>query len=118
MAEIVRPVGRVVHVGVDADRDVELDAFRVQRVIAAVAGGNHVVQRGYPQRAEAAFLHQPHQFAHAAHAVMRADRGEADESGFGYCARISAMIALPARSTPTSTPARSISATKSAIDMP
>jgi transposase len=39
----------------------------------------------------------------------------------GYCARISVMIALPARSTPTtniSTPARSIRPMKSAIDMP
>ena len=80
MAKVVWPVVGVVHVGVDAHRDVQLHAFRVERVVAAVAGRNHVVERRNPHRPKTAFLHQAHQLAHAAHAVVRADRRQPDEA--------------------------------------
>jgi hypothetical protein len=80
MAEIVGAVVGVVHRRVDADRHIELDALSVERIVAPVAGGEVVVERRDAQTVELALLDQVLEFAHAAHAVERADRGQGEEA--------------------------------------
>ncbi len=82
MAEIVRPVVRVVHRRVDPHGDAELGRLRVERVVAPVARGNHVDQRRDAERLEPVLAHEPLELAHARHALERvdADAREPDEA--------------------------------------
>src|SRR2546430_15893819 len=72
--------GRVVHGGVDARRDAELNRLRVERIEAAIAGRDAVHQGGDAERDELLLAHAKLQLADPAHAVERADAGEADEA--------------------------------------
>src|SRR6266446_3550312 len=82
MAEIVRPVVRVVHRGVDPHGDAELRRLRVERVVAPVARRNAVDERRDAERLEALFANQPLELADARHALegVDADARQPDEA--------------------------------------
>ena len=82
MAEIVRPVVGVVHRRVDPHGDAELGRLRVEGVVAPVARGNHVDQRGDAERLEAFFAHEPLELADTRHALegVDADARQPDEA--------------------------------------
>src|SRR5438552_7203510 len=82
MAEIVRPVVRVVHRGVDAHGDTELGRLRVERIVAPVARGNHVDERRDAEGLEAFLADQPLELADAGHALegVDADARQPDEA--------------------------------------
>src|SRR6516164_10624926 len=62
-----------------AERDAQLDALGVQRVVAAVAGRQVPQPRHYPQRAEAEGAHTAPQFPHRVHGTGQVDGGDAGE---------------------------------------
>jgi hypothetical protein len=67
MAEIVDAHRRPVRRAVDADRHVELDALRIQRVVAAVVGGQPDHERPHAQAPEATATHELLELAHCLH---------------------------------------------------
>src|SRR5262249_53701557 len=72
MAEVVRAVGRVVHGGVDAHGDVQLDGLRVERIVAPIAGRDAVHEGRDSERVELLLAYPLLQLADAAHASKRA----------------------------------------------
>ena len=59
MAKVIRPVIRVVHRRVDTHRYAEVDAPGIQRVIAPVAGREHIGQCGDHQAGKVIFADEP-----------------------------------------------------------
>src|SRR5204863_36468 len=57
VAEVVRPVGRVVHRAIDADGNLQLRGLRVERIEAPIARGDPVHQRRDPERVEPLLPH-------------------------------------------------------------
>ena len=72
VAEVVRPVVRVVHRRVDAHGDLELGGLGVERVEAPIAGRDAVDEGRDAEGLEALLAHPALQLAHAAHAVQYA----------------------------------------------
>src|SRR5437667_3512298 len=82
MAEIVRPIVRVVHRRIDPHGDAELRRLRVERVVAPVAGGNAVDERRDAERLEALLADQPLELADTGHTLegVDADARQPDEA--------------------------------------
>src|SRR6266850_3194706 len=81
MAEVVRPVVRVVHRGVDPYGDAQLRRLRVERVVAPVARRDAVDERRDAERLETLVADQPLELADAAHSLegVDADARQPDE---------------------------------------
>ena len=62
-----------------AERDAQLDAFGVQRVVAAVAGRQVPQPRHHPQRPEAKITHAAPQLPHRVHGAGQVDGGDPGE---------------------------------------
>ncbi len=92
MAEVVGPVGRVVHRRVDAYGDAELGGLGVERVEAAIAGRNAVHEGRDAEGLEALLTHALLQLADAAHAEKCADPGEADETIRVFAAQLGHLV--------------------------
>src|SRR3984893_491789 len=80
VAEIVGAIIGIIHRRIDADRDIELDAFGIKRIVAPVARREIIVQGGYTQAVQATLLDEMLELAHAAHPVERADRRQREKA--------------------------------------
>ena len=75
VADVVGAIVGIGHRRVDADGDVELDAFGIERIVASVGGGETVVEGDDAEAADIVLAHQALEVAHTGHAVERAGGG-------------------------------------------
>ena len=80
VAEVADGHGGPVRRRMDADRHVQLDALRVQRVVAAIVGGHADHERPHAQPPEAAVAHEVLEVAHRVHAGEDVRAGERNEA--------------------------------------
>ena len=77
--QVVRAVRGVVHRGIDAHRQSELCSLRVERVVAAIAGGDLFVHRVDHQPVQAVLADDSLELANGTHPIEGADANEAHE---------------------------------------
>ncbi len=80
MAEIVWPVIGIAHGAIDPHGNIELGAFGIERIIAAVARRDLAAQGADIEPMNALLAYQPFEFAHRTHAVVRAEDTQRHEA--------------------------------------